>query len=342
MNKAGIRSTNQKPYENKQSFYSEWANGGNLSTFLTSIAARALLSQRQMDELAIQLLTAVLAMHKKGLIHQDIKSENILLFQDKGGNYRLELSDFGITYDPAQPEKNKIPLATLQFESPEISAIHYYFSKEPNFNLPYFHDRSHESYGRDVFLSNKHSYRDKITADIEKFSSPSKENDMWAIGTVLHQLYNQGELPTQTNFAHFSPLIKGLLNKNREKRFTAEQALAYLQPHLSPTFPALSEPSTSTVPLPNTALAVHGGAGQTSKPSPVANNPLLPRGSTVLTDRLPPRAPKVLLPKASKLAERLPKVPSKAAPGPSSRVPKTKNKENDEQSPEKGNKPPWR
>jgi serine/threonine protein kinase len=335
----GTRSSNQKPYKSKKSFYSKWANKGNLDVFLKSNEAKALTSN-QLDELSKHLLMAVDAMHRKNFIHQDIKPDNILVFLDENGHYRFELSDFGLAYDPSKPKENYIPLATLGYESPEISAIHYYYSTQPNFNHAYFHDSNYTSYGRELFLSKKRDYRSKIEVYPEKFSTPSKENDMWAIGVVLHQLYNKGLLPTVANSGSFSPLVKSLLNTDRKKRFTAEQALACLQPEVSPTFPELSEPST-TIPVPKSPLQP-AATSQATKPSHAPNHPLLPRVSA-LTDRLPPRAPKAILPQASKLADRLPKVPTKAAPGPSSRVPKAlKNKENDQQSPEKDNKPPWR
>ena len=51
----------------------------------------------QVISLAIQLLEAVYSLHTNNIIHGDIKPANILLFKTKGGEYKLKLSDFGLS-----------------------------------------------------------------------------------------------------------------------------------------------------------------------------------------------------------------------------------------------------
>lgn len=122
INESGTRSLDSRAYVSKQPFYSKWASAGDLSVFFENPLFQTL-DDTQLNLLAAQLLTAVKTMHNKNLIHQDIKPDNILVFTDTQGNYYLELADFGLTYDPNDPERNKDALATYKYESPEISSI---------------------------------------------------------------------------------------------------------------------------------------------------------------------------------------------------------------------------
>ena len=210
IDKPGIRPSNQTHYDKKRSFYSRWADKGMLSSFLKTAEGETLRPE-QLHKMAMQLLTAVKAMHDAGAIHQDIKPDNILVFSDPvEGGYRLELADFGMTFlDSEKRPYNYEAISTRQYESPEIAAI----KKDPkSFMHEYYYDKAFPSYGKEL---------GELLDPKPEYLYPHKSNDMWAIGIVLHQLHHNTKLP--------SVLIEGLLKVNREERLTAEQACILLQ-----------------------------------------------------------------------------------------------------------------
>jgi ankyrin repeat protein len=238
--KKGKRSTknsaNNQPYRFKQSVYSKWASGGDLNHFIREMGA--VLTLKQKNSLAAQLLIAVQAMHKKVKIHQDIKTNNILVFEDAPGNYRLELADFGASFDSKKPLTNRLANASRTYESPEISASH----RKDSPHHEYYYQADIPSYGRDVAAT-------KDLKALANYKNPNEANDMWAVGVVLHELYRNGAKPTESSIgiitkkANTAPqletasplvlvsqLITGLLNPDRNQRFDADKALAFLPP----------------------------------------------------------------------------------------------------------------
>jgi serine/threonine protein kinase len=229
-NKAGVQKVQD---QKKISLYSKWANLGDLALCLKSNPA---FTKSQLDELTTQLLISVENLHEKGFIHQDIKLENVLIYKDDAGKYSLALTDFG-EVDSAEFPKCR-PKATYGYESPEISAAHYFWQKEPSFSYDYFHQQSTVSYGQEIFNLNQKFYKDQIDKQKSQFSRSHKSNDMWAIGIILEQLYQRSYYGQNWDFKHH-PLISGLLNPDREKRLTASQALVLNYIKLSTKIPGL-------------------------------------------------------------------------------------------------------
>lgn len=65
--------------------------------------------------MALPLLTALKYMHEMGIIHRDIKLENI--FMDAHGN--VKLGDFGLTMSQSE-EKAVSPVGTVEYMAPEV------------------------------------------------------------------------------------------------------------------------------------------------------------------------------------------------------------------------------
>jgi PAS domain-containing serine/threonine kinase len=65
-----------------------------------------------------QILSALLHLHDIGLVHRDIKDENILIDQ----NFHVKLIDFGSAafFDPTGKKNFNVFLGTKQYASPEI------------------------------------------------------------------------------------------------------------------------------------------------------------------------------------------------------------------------------
>ncbi len=212
--KSGMRRTGKEAYARKISFYSKWADGGDLEDFLNSPQGK-MLTLEQRDKIALQLLQAIKIMHDVGAIHQDIKLKNILVFSDGTGNYRVELADFGLTVKKSffNFSYEGEALATLGYESPEMSS---FYQNPYSAQHHYFHHRRALSYGRDLAI--------QILAKPE-YGVPHSANDMFALGVVLHQLYHQGKFPSVKKQIEPDLLLSGLLRVKRENRWTADQAL---------------------------------------------------------------------------------------------------------------------
>lgn len=184
-------------YFKKISHYYAWPDVINLKVFLKSPQA-LFLSDVALDEMAEQLIRAVKALHDVEMIHQHIKSDNILVYKNAEGKYYLSLGSFGKLYEQncfASIARREIKIAPL-YEPLEICSM-------------------------------------RVTSNPELYV-PNKATDMWALGVVLFELYYKKQ-PTWkvVDETESSDLIKGLLQFEREDRFTAQQALLAL--HLKKT-----------------------------------------------------------------------------------------------------------
>lgn len=87
------------------SVFAEWMEGGNLRQLLASGAlsrARAKESLIRILDIAIQVARGLAYAHERGLIHQDVKPDNILLT----GDGTAKIADFGISGICARPEES--------------------------------------------------------------------------------------------------------------------------------------------------------------------------------------------------------------------------------------------
>jgi serine/threonine protein kinase len=76
--------------------------GKSLRSFLDELKTQGReLNPRQKEQIIHQLVQIVRSLHEKGVIHADIKPDNIFVTLDDAGNPKIKLGDFGIAlYDP--------------------------------------------------------------------------------------------------------------------------------------------------------------------------------------------------------------------------------------------------
>lgn len=232
--KQGLQHITQKPYTQKISLYSKWANQADLDSFLKNPKIKKMLTVEECDILAIQLLFTVFLMHDQNIIHQDIKTLNILTFK-RDDFFFLELSDFGMSVAESS-SNSSIATATAHFESPEIYSANFCFKDKKEFNYSYYFKSKGYSHGRQVFLENKSFYLEEMRENSDAFIKPSKANDVWALGIVLTDLYKE-TLSTPKGIHRNANLISKLLHLDREKRISAKDAFFQLFQEMKTTKP---------------------------------------------------------------------------------------------------------
>lgn len=109
----------ERPEDNTPFLVMEYVRGERLS---------CLIRRGQIDlvtaiDLGCQLLRALQALHDAGIVHGDVKSDNILVEQRADGAHALTLIDFGLAkvwLDDSSPEKMDMISGTPDYMAPEV------------------------------------------------------------------------------------------------------------------------------------------------------------------------------------------------------------------------------
>jgi serine/threonine protein kinase len=93
----------------------EYADGGELMNY---VEEKKGLSELECRSLFKQLVSAIKACHSQGIIHRDLKLENVL-FESKARS-RIKIVDFGIAGRCTPSITDKTDAGTLRFMAPEV------------------------------------------------------------------------------------------------------------------------------------------------------------------------------------------------------------------------------
>ena len=106
-------------FESADNFYLvlEYMGGGDLFDYLKVRKFR--LTEDRAREIILQLIQAVQFLHSFGVVHRDIKLENVMM-SDVTDNAIPKLADFGLAKIVGPSEKADEPFGTLGYAAPEV------------------------------------------------------------------------------------------------------------------------------------------------------------------------------------------------------------------------------
>ncbi|MEV4572005.1 serine/threonine-protein kinase [Nonomuraea jabiensis] len=182
-------------------------------------------------DIGLQLLEALRAAHAAGVLHRDVKPDNVLLTEDG----RAVLTDFGIatTEDEAPVTSTGVLLGTPAFMAPERAAGS---QAQPSSDL--------WSVGVTLYMA------------VEGHSPFQRDNPLATLGAVLH-----AEPEPLARAGVLGPVLLGLLRKNPAERMSLEEAEQRLAAILTGAAPERTGPLAGGVPVRTGPLMEPGATG---------------------------------------------------------------------------------
>ncbi|MGV9330326.1 serine/threonine-protein kinase, partial [Streptosporangium sandarakinum] len=241
------------------------------------------LPPRRVAEIALDVLGALVAAHRVGVLHRDVKPDNVLIAR----NGRAVLTDFGIAMleGDSSVTRTGALIGTPAFIAPERAGG-----------------------GPAEFASDLWSLGVTMYMAVEGRSPFERAHPLATLSAVMHQ-----DPPPLRSAGPLAPAIFGLLGKDPARRMTAEELQIHLQAIVSgaepqPTAPvalpadAVPRPRAASGALPGAAAATAAGA----EAAPPPQSPGEPPGYA------PGRPPRRRLPGAgARGAERLAVYPAR-------------------------------
>lgn len=94
----------------------EQVHGGELYTYLQN----NILSEHEMVEIMRQLIEGLGYLHECGIIHRDLKPENILIETLSADQFRIKITDFGLSKLSTPSELTFDCCGTPAYVAPEV------------------------------------------------------------------------------------------------------------------------------------------------------------------------------------------------------------------------------
>ncbi|GAA1649913.1 hypothetical protein GCM10009733_053640 [Nonomuraea maheshkhaliensis] len=199
------------------------------------------MSQLDVASVGLQLMEALRAAHAAGVLHRDVKPDNVLLTEDG----RAVLTDFGIatTEDEAPVTRTGILIGTPSFMAPERAAG-----------------------GRARPASDLWSLGVTLYMAVEGHSPFHRDNALATLGAVMH-----AEPEPLARAGVLAPVVMGLLRKDPSERMTLDEAERRLSVILAGGAPERTGP----VALPGVTRQRGGGRGRALPLAAIAGGALV-------------------------------------------------------------------
>ncbi|MCB8906856.1 MULTISPECIES: serine/threonine-protein kinase [unclassified Streptomyces] len=211
-------------HDGRPALVMELVDGGSLADRLA--APDGALTVRETARLGLALLDALSAAHAHDVLHRDVKPANVLLEKGTG---RAVLTDFGIA---------SLPGATT------LSGTGV-FVGTPEYTAPERMQGGDAGPAADLWSLGA------LLCAAATGTSPFRRD---SIGAVLHAVV-YGEIRPPERLGPLLPVVHGLLERDPERRLTAEEARRQLTACLTGDTPALDTPALDTPALDTSASA---------------------------------------------------------------------------------------
>lgn len=111
--------------------FSEVARYGDLSKYLErrSDTEQAPMSEDEVKTIARQILYALSHLHARGIVHRDVKLENILIDSVENNKLNVKLTDFGFAERMSEDGRLKGVVGSKHYIAPEILDGNHYDTK---------------------------------------------------------------------------------------------------------------------------------------------------------------------------------------------------------------------
>lgn len=218
----------------------DYCDGGSLRDYLFSLPSSRV-SPIPKIQLASQIAAGLAYIHSKGIVHLDLKPDNILLKQSNVGEYKVVISDFGLSVDLIRHPDVFVdkPIGTLLYAAPELCSLYLQNNQDAGrqvrlamsadiFNFAVivyeiFHGRLYDHVGHRYVTDVERLYQDKQSGNFFKNFNVSDAQEKPRL--VLRYLVGQMSAPQPEVRPSAKALAAFFSSFNNDRLFKKQAAI---------------------------------------------------------------------------------------------------------------------